>query len=514
MTTVHSAVGESESASIVTSPKAPNHLNSAGCYIRYVEGKGRGVFAQRDISPHTTIEISPVLLFTPDEYREHGRHTVLDHYTFKWKSGQMALALGLGSLFNHSEIPNVSYKLDPETESIIYTTTRHINSNEELCIFYGHSLWFQPSEAMHRPAAEEEPDNEWGGLSRLEYTDEEQGLDDFFLRGDPNELISEDALPFVRLKLIDDEAEDEINAVQTEPAWVVDIPDPKHTGFLLKWLKQSGYDTPSFAHLKRIRKTGATTTLLVSPAALTPDTPRLPSDMDLPEPYILEVPRSAALTQLALKNKTTFWPTIYAPRKKYELEPWSRAKVRWAWEAMRAVIKRANAALVEGQLPIVAHVPVPFDETTRQTTQITQAIAAHDTRVSTSHPLRHAVLSLVRSVVEQRTKSSVPSSADITADMDSAVDMTSDHNGAHYLLTSLTLFMSHEPCIMCSMALLHSRVKEVFYLIPMEKTGGCGGATCLPRLPGVNHRFGIAQWKPSAFPLHVKDWAVGEEIDA
>jgi tRNA-specific adenosine deaminase 3 len=48
---------------------------------------------------------------------------------------------------------------------------------------------------------------------------------------------------------------------------------------------------------------------------------------------------------------------------------------------------------------------------------------------------------------------------------------------------------------MCSMALLHSRVAKVMYLIPMDKTGGCGGSARLPRLEGVNHKFGILKWK-------------------
>ncbi|OSX60029.1 hypothetical protein POSPLADRAFT_1086915, partial [Postia placenta MAD-698-R-SB12] len=98
--------------------------------------------ASRDIAAQTLVEISPVLLFTPTEYEEHGRHTLIHHYTFKWRDGRMALALGLGSLFNHSSSPNVSYIIDTETESIRYTTIRAVTEGEELCIFYGHKLWF------------------------------------------------------------------------------------------------------------------------------------------------------------------------------------------------------------------------------------------------------------------------------------------------------------------------------------------------------------------------------------
>ena len=52
--------------------------------------------ACREIPAQTLVDISPVLLFNATEYEAHGRHTVLDHYTFVWRDGRMALALGLG----------------------------------------------------------------------------------------------------------------------------------------------------------------------------------------------------------------------------------------------------------------------------------------------------------------------------------------------------------------------------------------------------------------------------------
>lgn len=74
--------------------------------------------------------------------------------------------------------------------------------------------------------------------------------------------------------------------------------------------------------------------------------------------------------------------------------------------------------------------------------------------------------------------------------------------------------------MMCSMALLHSRVAKVMYLIPMDKTGGCGGSACLPRTEGVNHRFGILKWKERDrvnLGLGEEEWAklgVGNDLDA
>lgn len=112
-----------------------NHLNNSGCVIKQAEGKRRGVYgalsygtldtlitmlisASRVIPRHTTVEISPVLYLSKEEYEEHGKnrrrssgflflpgssigkHTVPDPYTFKWPDGRMALALGLGTTFD------------------------------------------------------------------------------------------------------------------------------------------------------------------------------------------------------------------------------------------------------------------------------------------------------------------------------------------------------------------------------------------------------------------------------
>lgn len=134
---------------------------------------------------------------------------------------------------------------------------------------------------------------------------------------------------------------------------------------------------------------------------------------------------------------------------------------------------------------------------------------AGDARTSRRHPLRHSILNLTREVGE--------------ASFNQPEDPVSEgprQNGSNYLLTSRILFTTHEPCIMCSMALLHSRVTKVVYLIPMDKTGGCGRTVCLPRLEGVNHRFGILRWREryrAGLGLSKEDWEkleVGNGLDA
>lgn len=63
------------------------------------------------------------------------------------------------------------------------------------------------------------------------------------------------------------------------------------------------------------------------------------------------------------------------------------------------------------------------------------------------------------------------------------------HALGDWRLNECTLYVTKEPCPMCSGALVISRIKEVFYGLPDEKMGCLGGALDLGALPRSNHHF-------------------------
>ncbi|EXJ62936.1 hypothetical protein A1O7_03380 [Cladophialophora yegresii CBS 114405] len=120
------------------------------------------------------VEVSPVLIFPEDEVEKHVQHTVLQHYTYYWpsesgRSMTQALALGLGSMFNHStRDQNVGWIRNTETEVIVYTTLRDIKAGEELCISYGSArLWFPDADAQANTSEGLGDDNDDTGGSTL-----------------------------------------------------------------------------------------------------------------------------------------------------------------------------------------------------------------------------------------------------------------------------------------------------------------------------------------------------------
>ena len=95
---------------------APTGSDLHGCQRR---GKGRGVFATAPIAKGEIIEVSPVILI-PAEQWHHVEPTVLALYIFNFgpEGEHAAIALGYGSLYNHSYTPNAEYRKDWEERLI------------------------------------------------------------------------------------------------------------------------------------------------------------------------------------------------------------------------------------------------------------------------------------------------------------------------------------------------------------------------------------------------------------
>ena len=99
--------------------------------VRQTVGRGRGVFARQRITEGTVIERAAVLVVPLETIQT----SPLMDYVYDWAEGTVAVALGFGSLYNHSYQPNARYD-DVGRRSKIFTALRDIAAGEEITINY------------------------------------------------------------------------------------------------------------------------------------------------------------------------------------------------------------------------------------------------------------------------------------------------------------------------------------------------------------------------------------------
>ncbi len=124
--------------------------------VKQSKGKGRGVFARRLICNGEVIERVPVLVLPIGESRTASGPTPMSDYCFDWGRGTVAVALGYGSLYNHSYQPNARYD-DGSGQTKVFMAIRDIAQGEEIVVNYNGEpgdktpVWFKVLETEPSP---------------------------------------------------------------------------------------------------------------------------------------------------------------------------------------------------------------------------------------------------------------------------------------------------------------------------------------------------------------------------
>lgn len=121
-------------------------------FIAESELGGRGVFTAEPLEAGSLIEICPVIVL-PEEDLPTIHGTGLHDYYFLWEEDQKkcAIALGYGSLYNHSYQPNARYDADYEGQTLEFFTLEDIEAGSEITVNYNGEpdvktpVWFDKS---------------------------------------------------------------------------------------------------------------------------------------------------------------------------------------------------------------------------------------------------------------------------------------------------------------------------------------------------------------------------------
>ena len=125
---------------VLSTPRAKHVVSShapVGITVHYLDGKGRGVVAEQTFASGELIERPPVIVI-PREDVPLIRQTRLAHYYFEWGEDcqEGAIALGCGSLYNHSYTPNARYVFRESEECLEIIALKDIAAGEEITINY------------------------------------------------------------------------------------------------------------------------------------------------------------------------------------------------------------------------------------------------------------------------------------------------------------------------------------------------------------------------------------------
>ncbi|KAI8570630.1 hypothetical protein RHMOL_Rhmol01G0050800 [Rhododendron molle] len=90
-----------------------------------------------------------------------------------------------------------------------------------------------------------------------------------------------------------------------------------------------------------------------------------------------------------------------------------------------------------------------------------------------------------------KRQKTVPNTGEDDNTLDSHISGFTSDSARPYLCTGYDIFVVWEPCTMCAMALVHQRVRRIFYAFPNPNNGALGSVRRLQGEKSLNHHYAV-----------------------
>nr|XP_023968345.1 probable inactive tRNA-specific adenosine deaminase-like protein 3 isoform X1 [Chrysemys picta bellii] len=283
----------------------------------------------------------------------------------------------------------------------------------------------------------------------------------------------------------------ESQEIELTPAYAAPVLLRTETSRLVRELSAARPLT-ELPHLKRVRAQGGTQPLevLLCPAGPLPGASRTLAELlpdgrvdvrGLGEPFLVQVPARAPLTRPQFEEAARHWPTAFHENKRTSQALAGRLFTPQDKAAMGAHMEHAVRAARRGaELGMVPAGAAVVDPATGQVLAV-----GHDCR-NGLHPLLHAAMVCI-DLVACGQGGGAYSYLDYPA-CSFLPPLPGD--GLPYICTGYDLYLTREPCVMCAMALVHSRIQRVFYGVSSPH-GTLGTGYRLHGRQDLNHRYEV-----------------------
>lgn len=289
--------------------------------------------------------------------------------------------------------------------------------------------------------------------------------------------------------------------IELMQAFAAPIVDKKQTSRLVRELRGL-YPLTALPHVKRVRpctEPGSPHPLevlvclasdadaqerMASAGSLLP--PDFPRD-GLGEPFLVRVPARPPLTRPQFDTARKHWPTAFHEDKRVTdalkgqlFSPLQKAQMHTYMSTALTAAKAGREAGMEAVGAVVV-----------DSAQDRIIAVSHDCRGR--HPLHHAVMVCIDLVARSQ------GGGCYSYDQYPACRVVWPASGPQgpasgppepYICTGYHLYVTREPCVMCAMALVHSRIGRVFYGTP-SADGALGTKYKLHTQKDLNHHFEV-----------------------